>query len=458
MPLNINKNIIKKFDVPGPRYTSYPTAPNWSDSVSEAVYIDKLKTLGQSSKTLSLYIHIPFCQSLCTFCACNVVIRQYDDKYGEEYLTHLFKEIDLIADYIGRKIKVKQFHWGGGTPTYLNEEQIERLFVKVGKRFDIDFDGEIAIEVDPRTITQSKMAKLRKLGFNRVSMGVQDFERDVQESINRIQPLAMVKEVNQWCRDLKFHSVNFDLIYGLPNQTQATFQKTVDDVIALKPDRVALYSFAYVPWLKKHQNKMDSRALPGNDVKLDIFLTARGQFFEAGYQAIAMDHFALKDDELAKAFNKGELYRNFMGYTVKPADEYVGLGVTSIGFLEKTFVQSVKVLPEYYRLLKEGRLPIERGKELTTDDQIRQWTINALMCQFALNKTQFAQRFGVSFDEYFQKESEHIEQCVKNDLIVLEKDQIIVTHFGKIFIRNVCMGFDWYLQQQDTHKRFSQTI
>ncbi len=454
----IDKQTIRKYDIAGPRYTSYPTAPNWTTDVNQDTYIEKLKVFGKTNKTLSLYIHLPFCESMCTYCACNVVIRKKDVKYAEEYLKYLFKEIDLVARYIGRNMPVKQFHWGGGTPTFLNEDQIERLFKKVAENFNIDFSGEIAIEIDPRTIDKSKVKKLKDLGFNRISMGIQDFDSEVQKSVNRLQPFELVREFNDWCRELKFLSINFDLIYGLPHQTKESFDQTLRNIFDLRPDRIALYSFAYVPWLKKHQNKLDPQTLPSNDQKLDIFLSARQQFLDHGYQAIAMDHFALKDDELAKAFNRGTLYRNFMGYTVKPADEYLGLGLTSIGFLENTFIQNYKELPEYYRLLKEETLPVERGKVLSVDDQIRQWVISSLMCQFKLDKNIFKEKFSISFDEYFAHEKEHIEQCVSDNLIETRSNLICVTELGKIFIRNVCMGFDWYLKQQGAHKRFSKTV
>jgi len=458
MSITIDKSTILKFDVAGPRYTSYPTAPAWSDEVNDSVYIEKLKDFGKSDKTLSLYIHVPFCQTMCSFCGCNVVIRKQDEKYGDEYLRHLFKEIDLVVHYIGTKKSVKQFHWGGGTPTYFSERQIEQLFKKVQENFEIDPNGEIAIEIDPRTIDKSKVKKVKNLGFNRISMGVQDFDPKVQRAVNRKQSFELVKEFNDWCRELQFKSVNFDLIYGLPHQSKDSFSDTVSKTISLKPDRIALYSFAYIPWLKKHQNKIEEKALPSNDVKLDIFLQARSQFLECGYQAIAMDHFALKGDELAVAFNQGVLYRNFMGYTVKPADEYIGLGLTSISFLENTFVHNHKVLPEYYRILHDNKLPVERGKILSQDDQIRQWTINALMCQFQINKQAFKERFQVEFDDYFSQEQEYIRQCVDDRLIRIENGKIQVTEFGKIFIRNVCMGFDFYLKQKNAHMRFSKTI
>ncbi|MBI5150220.1 MAG: oxygen-independent coproporphyrinogen III oxidase [Candidatus Omnitrophica bacterium] len=458
MSLTIDRETVAKFDVPGPRYTSYPTAPVWSTDVNAAVYAEKLAAFGRSNKTLSLYIHIPFCQSLCTYCGCNVVIRKQDERFGDEYIEYLFREMELVHRAIGNRPRVRQLHWGGGTPTFLNESQIERLYKGTLKYFDVDPAGEIAIEIDPRTIDKSKVRKLRALGFNRVSMGVQDFSEDVQKEVNRWQPYPIVKEFNDWCRELKFASVNFDLIYGLPRQTPESFSATVEKVVALAPERVALYSFAYVPWLKRHQRKIDESLLPSADAKLDIFLRARERFLESGYQAIAMDHFALADDDLAKAFEAGTLYRNFMGYTVKPADEYIGLGVTSIGFLENTYAQNEKALPAYYAALDAGRLPVERGKVLTDDDRARRWAINSLMCRFRIDKRDFQKEFHADFDRYFQDEQAHIRRCVQDGLLRVENGSLEVCGPGKLFVRNVCMGFDHYLQQKDAPARFSRTV
>jgi len=457
MSITISKEIIQKFDIPGPRYTSYPTAPNWTDEVGDGVYKDKLRLLGQSNTTLSLYIHIPFCETMCTFCACSVVIRKNETKVGDEYLNYLFKEIDLIHQCIGSKKKIRQLHWGGGTPTFLDEEQMKRLMQKIDENFEIDYNDEIAIEIDPRTINQDKLKTLKRIGFNRISLGVQDFDEKVQEGINRIQPFSLVEQCKRWCRELKFSSVNFDLIYGLPGQTTENFRDTIDQVLKLRPDRIALYSFAYVPWLKHHQRKIDKGDLPTSNVKLDLFLNAREQFLDAGYKAIAMDHFALISDELAQSFDQGSLYRNFMGYTVKPADEYLGLGVTAIGYIENAFVQNEKTLPGYYQMLNENKLPVQRGKILSRDDLMRQYTIRSLMCQFKLDKLAFEHKFGEGFDEYFDSVSSHIEECQKNGLIQSYSDVINVTELGRLFVRNICMGFDQYLTKVKEHK-FSQTV
>ncbi len=458
MPLTIDKQALLKYDVAGPRYTSYPTAPEWSAEVTADIYRQKLAALGQSPKPVSLYVHIPFCEQLCYFCACNKVIRPQDTKVGDEYLQYLFKEIDLTAAAIGRQLKVKQLHWGGGTPTYLNEDQLRRLFAKVCQTFDVDLDGEVAVEIDPRTVDENKLKILRQLGFNRVSMGVQDFAPKVQDDINRVQPFEQVSQLNDWCRRLGFKSVNFDLIYGLPYQTRDTFLQTVDQVIQLRPDRIALYSFAYVPWLSKPQNKFNLDAVALHDEKLDIFLQSRRQLLSAGYQAIAMDHFALNSDEMAEAFNQGQLHRNFMGYTLKPADEFLGLGVSAIGFLQNTYVQNTKVLPDYYVCLEQGKLPTERGKILNEDDRIRQWVINRLMCSFTVDKQEFFKRFGYEFEEYFGGEAEHVHQCIEDGLVEEGVNRIVATDLGRIFVRNICMGFDSYLRKKNGQKRFSRTV
>ncbi len=454
----IDKNTLQKYDVPGPRYTSYPTTPHWSTDVTGELYSKVLKIFGQNDKTLSLYVHIPFCQQLCYYCACNKVIRPREEKIGDEFLTHLFSEIDMVAGHIGRRKTIRQLHWGGGTPTYLSEAQIQRLFSKIRSVFDIDFQEEIAIEIDPRTVTQNKLKVLRSLGFNRVSIGVEDFDEKVQDDINRILPFQQVERVYQWCRQLEFKSINFDLVYGLPHQTQTTFKKTVDAVISLRPDRIALYSFAYVPWLAKPQNKFNLDAIASPEEKLDIFMSSRTLLFSGGYQAIAMDHFALTTDAMAHAFNTGALHRNFMGYTLKPADEFIGLGPSAIGFLENTYVQNSKILPEYYNQISQGRLPIERGRQLTQDDQIRRWVISSLMCRFAVDKQEFFEKFKCPFEDYFSREQEHIRDCIEDGLLHENSGDLQVTDPGKIFIRNVCMGFDHYLRQENEHKRFSRTV
>jgi len=413
----LNRELIQKHDVAGPRYTSYPTAPEWSCDVDAEIYKKKLKNFSESNKSLSLYIHIPFCESLCYFCACNKIIRKKTDRYGDTYIDYLKHELSLLTEHFGKGVPVRQVHWGGGTPTYLTEAQMERLFSIVAHHFEIDFNGEVAIELDPRTVDRSKIQKLKRLGFNRVSMGIQDYDSTVQKAINRIQPFELVRKVYEDCRDASFVSVNMDLIYGLPHQTCQSFYDTVDKTIQLKPDRVALYSYAHVPWLSSHQKRMPLEHLPDSDEKLDIFLQARRQFEDAGYIAIAMDHFALPTDEMAEAFQTGTLYRNFMGYTLKPSDDFIGLGVSAIGFLQNTFIQNHKSMEAYYQDIDIGKLPVERGKELSRDDRIRQWLIHQLMCRFTVDKKECEKIFKIDFDDYFDEEKIHLQKCEKDGLI-----------------------------------------
>ncbi|MCC7429304.1 oxygen-independent coproporphyrinogen III oxidase [bacterium] len=448
---------IHKFNVPGPRYTSYPTAPEWKNDFTENDYPQILQDFDKKDEPLSIYVHIPFCESLCWYCGCNVVIKK-DRKHANSYLDYLEKEIDKVASNFSKKKKAIQFHWGGGTPTFLTSEQITRLFTKIKNTFELDFDGEIAIEIDPRTIDKEKILLLKNLGFNRVSMGVQDFNPVVQQAVHRIQPYEMVKDYVEFCRKLGFVSINLDLIYGLPFQTAENFSDSVYKTCELRPDRVALYSYAHLPWLKKHMALIKDENLPKVEEKFQIFLRSREIFLENGYSTIAMDHFALKTDEMAKAFENGTLYRNFMGYTLKPAETFLGFGVSSIGFMENSFVQNAKELETYYSMLDSDKLPLERVKKLSRDDLVRKWVINALMCQFAVDKIEFKKQFDRDFDVYFDYEKEHIANCVSDKLIELSENKIEVTQIGRLFVRNVCMGFDWYFRQQNGYKKFSKTV
>jgi len=456
--LELDRALLKKLDVQGPRYTSYPTAPEWESTFGEEGYQAALKTFGESDKTLSLYLHIPFCFNLCRFCGCSVLIRRKNEGIGNHYIEYLLKEADLVLAQMGRKPVVKQLHLGGGTPTFLTEQELRLLIHGLKARFEIDFNGEIAIEIDPRTVNKSKLETLKKLGFNRLSMGIQDFDEKVQENIDRHQPFEQVKAVVEDMRELGFKEINFDLIYGLPYQTQASMQKTLDKVIELTPDRIAFYSFAYVPWLKSQQKLLHTDKMPEGDNKMDLFLESRNQLLEAGYIAIAMDHFARENDSMTKAYREGKLYRNFMGYTVKPADEYIGLGITSIGFIENTFIQNIKELKAYEQTIDSGKLPITRGKALSKDDQIRRYVIQELMCHFEINKTSFNNKFNEKFDVYFTKQATTLKNLEKENLIELQEDKLKLTELGKLFVRNVAMAFDWYLQQETAHKRFSRTV
>jgi len=455
--MTITPELISKFNRAGPRYTSYPTAPEWGP-LTEAAYQHHLSKFGQGTGSLSLYIHIPFCAKMCYYCGCNVIIRKPNDQVGDTYLDYLEKELKLISRDFGRKPLLKQLHLGGGTPNFLTSQQLIKLFSLISSYFSFDPSSEIAMEIDPRTIHIDQLETVKKLGVNRISMGIQDFDHDVQVAVNRIQPFTLVSELVTHLRRLDFSSINMDLIYGLPHQNAVSFKKTVADVIALGADRIALYSFAHVPWLKSHQTLINEKALPVSTDKLNIFLGARDQFLENGYTAIGMDHFAKSSDDMAKAFLSGTLYRNFMGYTLKPADEFLGIGVSSIGQMAGGFFQNTKELSAYTAALDAGRYPIVRGLILSEDDKIRQWVIQELMCHFKLEKSVFFDHYGHRFDDYFLEEQPHLDQCVEDGLISSNPHAIVVTDLGKFFIRNVVMGFDWYLRQPKSHQQFSSTV
>lgn len=452
----LTPEIIEHFNVPGPRYTSYPTAPEWKDVVSEEAYLDRLDVLRKPGVTTSVYVHIPFCTSMCYYCGCNVTIRKNTAEVGDTYIEYLAKELALVMHRFSHKPSVKQFHFGGGTPNFLSPDQLSRVFALFQRYFDIDLSGEVAIEVDPRVTTLAHLDTLKALGFNRLSMGIQDFDPIVQKAVNRIQSLESVTTLIQAIRDRGFSSLNLDLIYGLPFQTQEGFSRTIEHVIGLRPDRIALYSYAHVPWLKEHQSLIQEKDLPSADAKIQLFLSAREALIQGGYLAIAMDHFALESDEMAQAYLTGTLYRNFMGYTVKPAQEYIGFGVSAIGFCNRLFVQNVKSLKDYYAALDGNLLPLDRGKFLSDDDHRRQWVITQLMCHFRLSKSEFFALFSIPFDTHFSEEHPHISNCIQEGLLTIQNDSLCVTDLGKLFVRNICMGFDAYLSKG--HQRFSKTV
>jgi len=456
--INLTRELIQKFNVPGPRYTSYPTAPEWKSGFASSQYQQTLVQFGQSDRPLSLYVHIPFCQTQCYFCGCNVVIRKQKESVGDDYLTQVEKEWQLVSSAIARKPLIKQLHWGGGTPNYLSAKQMKRLFESISNQVQWDLEAEIAIEIDPRTVQEGHLTTLKQLGFNRISMGIQDIDPKVQKAINRIQPLEQIQTLFKSLRDLQFPSINVDLIYGLPYQSLEGFQHTIEAIIALKPDRIALYSFARIPWLKSHQNLIPNDALPDANTKLDLFLQAREQFVQAGYLAIGMDHFALPTDAMAKAFLNNRLYRNFMGYALQYTRDYVGLGVTSIGYVNDHFIQNAHDLKSYVQHIHSGELACEKGLELSQDDLLRQWVIVELMCHSKLNKEAFEIQFKQRFDDYFADVTDHLKTCEADGLLIQTPTNIELTELGKLFVRNVCMGFDWYYQQQSGHKQFSKTV
>lgn len=450
---------LKHFNQPAPRYTSYPTAPEW-ESLQSETYAEKLKKLAKSEAPLSLYFHIPFCKTMCLYCGCSVLLNRKPEN-EERYVDYLFKEIDLVCSYLGTKREVSQIHFGGGTPTKLSIPLFGRLFEKINAAFEIDYTKEVAIEIDPRTVMEDegeKLKFLRELGFNRVSFGVQDTNPKVQEAVKRRQSLEMTQWTFQLARTLGFSGINIDLIYGLPFQTTETFEETISHILEMHPDRIAFFSYAKVPWLKPHQKAIKEATLPSVEEKFQIYSNAREKFVEAGYVAIGMDHFALKGDEIAECYKNKTLTRNFQGYSVPLAEEMLGFGVTAIGFVAGTYVQNLKELTRYYESLDLHLLPVHRGKILSDEDHLRKWVIHTLMCTFELDKREFQNRFGHPFDVHFSLVQDRLAQLEAEGFIHHTPTHIYVTSMGELFIRLIVMSFDEYLKRPTTQPKFSQSI
>jgi oxygen-independent coproporphyrinogen III oxidase len=441
--------LLERYDRPGPRYTSYPTAIEFHQGVTDRVYVDRLAQLNRAGdQPLSAYVHLPFCQERCSFCGCNVVITPHRD-VAARYLDAVAQEIDLLAAHLPDRRTIAQMHWGGGTPTYYAPEQLGELFARIARHFTFTRDAELGVEIDPRVTTLEHLDLLRSLGFNRLSMGVQDFDPKVQEAINRIQSYELTRGLIEHARRLGFGSTNVDLIYGLPHQSPETFAATLRQVLTLRPDRVAAYSFAFVPWMSAHMKEIDRAALPLPEIKLALLAATVDAFTGAGYRQIGMDHFSLPSDELARAVDTQTLNRNFMGYTVKATTDLVALGVSAIGNVRGAFVQNTKKLPEYYEAVGEGRFPIDKGYELSADDEIRRHVITELMCNFRLDVPDVERRFDIRFADYFASElatltgGEH--SAAADGLVTVQPHRIDVEPMGRMFVRNICMVFDKYL-------------
>ena len=442
--IHVDPSLLAKWNRPVPRYTSYPTAPQFAPQ-TEGLFKEKLAVFNASTKPLSLYLHIPFCKTMCLFCACSVVLNRKPERQAN-YFSHLLKEIDLVAQNFSNKRRVTQLHLGGGTPTSLTLDEFPRLIEKLQSRFTWGPEDEISIEVDPRTVHADggvKLQLLKELGFNRVSFGVQDLDPVVQEAIRRRQTEEMTVTTYERARALGFEGINIDLIYGLPHQTVERFTKTIDRIIELKADRIAFYSYAKVPWLKEHQKAIPDETLPSTEEKFKIYVTARARLMEAGYVAIGMDHFALAKDPMSKAYREGKLTRNFQGYAVQLAQDMIGLGLTSIGFLENTYFQNIKDLAEYQECVASRHIPVCKGFVLSEDDLIRRWAIQSLMCQFELNKREFKG----DFELYFSGIQGSLEQLEQDGLIVQTQEKITPTPLGRLFIRLVASAFDAYLNK-----------
>jgi oxygen-independent coproporphyrinogen-3 oxidase len=454
----ISDEILEKYNRPGPRYTSYPTAPVWKDDFGPGDLETYYERAEERRTPLSLYMHLPFCESLCLFCACNVSIQK-DKRVAIPYLAALKKEIEHVAGRVSKNRSVSQFHWGGGTPSYLSPEQMEDLFLHTRERFSFAPDAEIGIEVDPRVTNRAHLETLRRLGFNRLSMGIQDFQPKVQETIHRVQPYEMTRDLIAIGRELGFESLNVDLIYGLPYQTAESFQNTIDQVLTLAPDRVAMFSYAHVPWLKKQQGSFQAH-LPEGKEKFRIFRAGLERFLDAGYLYIGMDHFARPGDELATAQQNRTLHRNFQGYTTKAGADLYGMGVSAISSIGEAYAQNRKEVPAYQDTVASRGIATMRGYRLSADDVIRRAVIGRLLCHTVIPKREVERDFSISFDEYFAAELDRLEEPRAEGLVELAPGEIRVTPLGRIFIRNVAMVFDRYLheQQMDQRPLFSKTL
>jgi oxygen-independent coproporphyrinogen-3 oxidase len=453
--------LLASFDVPGPRYTSYPTADRFVEAFSEGDYLQALSQRQSSaigkSAPLSLYVHIPFCESLCYYCACNKIITKHKDK-AQTYLRYLSREVELHSAQLGLGQSVSQLHLGGGTPTFLSDDELRELMHMLRRHFDFVPGGEYSVEVDPRTVDEKRLAVLAELGFNRLSFGVQDFDPAVQKAVHRVQPMQQVFDLVAAARRLGFESVNVDLIYGLPLQTTASFERTLTQVNALRPDRIALYAYAHLPERFKPQRRIHAAELPSGGAKVAMLARSLDALTSAGYVYIGMDHFALPDDALAVAKRQGRLHRNFQGYSTQADCDLIALGVSSIGRVGTTYSQNAKTLDEYCDLLDQGHLPVVKGLSLTRDDLMRRSVIMALMCQGQLQFESISLAWLVDFQKYFAAELTQLQGMQGQGLVILSDTGIQVTDMGWFFVRGVAMVFDRYLQADQNRTRFSKII
>lgn len=450
--------LLEKYSKPGPRYTSYPTAPYFHTGFTEADWIEEIKSSQDPSRGLSLYAHIPFCDTLCYYCGCNMVATGDYSKAGH-YLGFLEKELDRVAAITDPRRPVKQLHWGGGTPTYLKPDDIRRLMDMMRKRFSIAADAEMGCEADPRELTREHLVALRESGFNRLSIGVQDLDERVQKSVNRVQPEEMIRTVYGWARELGFSSINMDLIVGLPHQTLESFAHTLDRVVPWAPDRFAIFAYAHVPWMKKHQKLINEADLPSFATRLDLQQLIHERLGAAGYSNIGMDHYARPEDEIIKAQASKTLWRNFQGYTTHKDCDIYAFGASSISQTQNCYMQNEKNLKKYQELIGKGGLAVERGLKLTHDDQIRRDAITRVMCDLELDKAGFSAAWGIDFDRYFAEGLADLPPLVEDGLVRLESSRIVVTDLGRLFLRNIAMCFDGYLKQasDEGQPRYSRT-
>ncbi|MBV6510978.1 MAG: Oxygen-independent coproporphyrinogen III oxidase [Ignavibacteriaceae bacterium] len=450
---------FKKYDRPGPRYTSYPTAPHFTEEFTADNYMDEITrtNYGENLPDLSLYYHLPFCDTLCYFCGCNMVITRNRTRVAE-YVDYVKKEIDLLRSYILPDRKVAQLHWGGGTPTHLNPDEINDLASYIRTSFLFHDTSENSCEIDPRGLTRAHLEALRTNGFNRISMGVQDFNEKVQKAVNRIQPEDMTRQTIEWIRELGFSSINLDLIYGLPFQTLESFESTVDKIIEINPDRIAVFNYAHVPWMKKHMALIREEDLPKPEEKLAILKMTIEKLTDNGYDFIGMDHFAKPDDELSVALREKKLYRNFQGYSTNAGADLYAMGITAISQLQNIYTQNYKTEKEYYKALDEERLPVTKGYKMTEDDHIRRHVIMRLMCDFELDMEKTSKLFSINFREYFKNGLTGLTEMIEDELVAIEGDKITVSESGKLLIRNIAMNFDGYIEAKKDSGKYSRTV
>lgn len=449
--------LLEKYSKPGPRYTSYPTAPYFHAGFKEADWVEEVKSSQDPARGLSLYFHIPFCDTLCYYCGCNMVATG-DYGKAKSYLDYLEQEIDRVAKLLDSRRPVRQLHWGGGTPTYLKPEDIHRLMRFVRERFRIDPAVEMGCEVDPRELTREHLAALRENGFNRLSIGVQDLDEQVQKAVNRVQPEELIRKVYDWARELGFSSVNMDLIVGLPHQSVDSFAKTLDRVVAWAPDRFAIFAYAHVPWMKKHQKLINEADLPSFATRLDLQQLIHERLGAAGYLNVGMDHYARPEDEMIKAQQEKTLWRNFQGYTTHKECDIYAFGTSSISQTANAYMQNEKNLKRYQELVAKGGLAVERGLKLNRDDHIRRDAITRVMCDLELDKAAFSAEWKIDFDAYFAEALADLPPLAEDGLVELEPGRVKVTDLGRMFLRNIAMCFDGYLKQASQDQpRYSRT-
>ena len=445
---------LAKFSRHAPRYTSYPTAVEFKDLTPEEV----IPFLQNKEKPLSLYFHLPFCRSACYFCGCNVVYTSKADK-RKRYIEYLKKELKTLSRYLDTKRTVRQLHFGGGTPTFFSPDELEEVYKLIYSYFkNFENDAEISVEIDPRFFSKEHMEVMQKYGVNRISFGVQDFNEDTQKAVNRLQSFELTKNAVEMARKGGVHSINIDLIYGLPYQSLDTFKKTLELVKELNPDRLAVFNYAHVPWMKKGMRKIDETTLPAPEEKLKIFKYVIDFFEGNGYKMVGMDHFAKPEDELFKAIEKGELHRNFQGYTTKGGADLIGVGLTSIGETDDAYMQNYKNLKDYESAVDEGKIPVFRGVVLSQEDKIRKYIIMEMMANFSFDIKRFEKKFGISFKEKFENELNELQEFVDEGVVSIDDNKIRVNKTGSLLIRNIVLPFDEYFKKMKNQKVFSKSV